>query len=362
MKPSGPAEHVPSRQIAMLFDLNKCMGCQTCIVACKMLWSRDKGEQHQWWCTVNTQPGEGSPRGWERMGGGVCEGRAMPGCQPRREDFGGGWEFNHTDVFFGGKGQAVHLEPQANGGGAPAWGPNWDEDQGGGQYPNSYFFYLPRICNHCTRPVCADACPTGAIYKRSEDGIVLRNEGTCQGFRFCMEACPYKKIYFNYVRNVSQHCIMCFPRLEQGVAPACARQCPGRLIFVGFLDDENGPIHKLVHQWGVALPLHPESGTGPNVFYVPPLSPYRLSSDLSIDYDTPRIPPDYLESLFGPKVHAALDILRNELANVRAGGKSEILETLIAYKWHDLFGPFTQPPAQLTARPAPGQQDGKAPG
>ena len=113
--------------------------------------------------------------------------------------------------------------------------------------------------------------------KRQEDGIVVRDEEACRGARACIKACPYKKIYFNHVRNVSQHCIGCWPRLERGVAPACVRNCPGRLAFVGFLDDTSGPIHRLVHQWQVALPLHPEFGTEPNVFYVPPLSPPRVT-------------------------------------------------------------------------------------
>jgi len=150
---------------------------------------------------------------------------------------------------------------------------------------------------------------------------------------------------------VAQHCIMCFPRLEEGVAPACARQCPGRLTFVGMLSDPEGPIHKLVNEWEVALPLHPEYGTTPNVFYVPPLAPYRLNEDMSIDYETPRIPPEYLESLFGPKVHSALATMQGELDRVRAGGTSEILDTLIVYNWLDLFGPFTTDPATLDRTP-----------
>ena len=58
------------RQLAWVFDLNKCIGCQTCSVACKMLWTQDEGTEHQWWMTVNTQPGQGTPKGWEGMGGG----------------------------------------------------------------------------------------------------------------------------------------------------------------------------------------------------------------------------------------------------------------------------------------------------
>ncbi len=338
-------------QVAMVFDLNKCMGCQTCSIACKVLWTGEQGEEHQWWMTTNTQPGLGTPKGWEDMGGGIKNGVLQPGHQPTRAEFGGGWDFNYNEVFYGGKGREVHLQPTDKGDGTTRWGMNWDEDQGAGEYPNSYYFYLPRLCNHCTNPVCVSACPSGAMYKRSEDGAVLRDEEICQGARFCMEACPYKKIYFNYARDVAQHCILCFPRLEVGVAPACARQCPGRLVFVGLKDDKNSPIYKLVNEWKVALPLHPEFGTEPNIYYIPPLSPYRLNEDMSIDEETPRIPPEYLESLFGEGVHGALDTLKSELANVRSGGTSELLETLIVYKWLDLFGPFTTDPSSLDRSP-----------
>jgi nitrate reductase beta subunit len=99
-----------------------------------------------------------------------------------------------------------------------------------------------------------------------------------------------------------------------------------------------------VETWKVALPLHPEAGTRPNVFYVPPLSPHRLNDDMSIDYETPRIPPEYLESLFGPQVHEALGRIKSEMETVRGGGKSEILTTLIAYKWKELLGPFPVDP------------------
>jgi ethylbenzene hydroxylase subunit beta/complex iron-sulfur molybdoenzyme family reductase subunit beta len=338
-------------QVAMVFDLNKCMGCQSCSVACKMLWTRDPGEEYQWWCSVNTLPGGGTPRGWEDMGGGYRDGELVLGHEPTREEFGGGWSFNHQEVFYGGKGESVHLQPRAHDGAEATCGPNWDEDQGlgSGDYPNSYFFYLPRICNHCTHPACVEACPSGAMYKRVEDGIVLRDDEACRGARDCLRACPYKKIYFNHSRGVAQHCNFCFPRLEQGVAPACARNCPGRLAFVGRLDDESGAIHRLVKLWKVALPLHPEFGTEPNVFYVPPLSPFRLEEDRSLDTETPRIPPDYLESLFGPGVHDALATLRGELESVRSGGRSELLDTLIAREWKSLFGPYTEEPAHVGA-------------
>ncbi|MBW2448353.1 MAG: respiratory nitrate reductase subunit beta [Deltaproteobacteria bacterium] len=259
----------------MVMDLNKCIGCQTCTIACKRLWTKNEGMESMWWNTVNTQPGAGTPRDWEDLGGGFRDGVPKPGRIPTRAEFGQAGDYNHDEVFFGGKSQ-THLQTKGE---QREWGPNWDEDQGSGEFPNSYYFYLPRICNHCTHPACLEACPRKAIEKSRENGIVTVNEDRCRGYRFCMEACPYKKIYFNELKKVAQKCIFCFPRIEQGVATACARQCPGRVRFVGYRDDENGPIHKLVDQWKVAIPLHPEYGTEPNVFYVPPIGPARLGED-----------------------------------------------------------------------------------
>ncbi len=334
-----------NRQLAMVFDLNKCIGCQTCSVACKMLWTRDEDTDYQWWCTVNTVPGQGSPKGWEAMGGGFRDGKLVLGELPAKTDFGGGWDFNYDEVFYGAtdkKQTALRVK-----GTQPTWGPNWDEDQGGGEYPNSYYYYLPRLCNHCTNPACVEACPSGAMYKRPEDGIVLRDEAKCKGKQDCARACPYKKIYFNHVRGISQHCIMCLPRIEDGVAPACARQCPGRLVFVGYLDDKSGPIHKLVNEWKVAVPLHPEYGTRPNVFYVPPIGPKPINKDGSIDEVNNRIPDELLEAQFGPDVHQALATLKAEMAKTREGGKSDLMDLLIVYEWKSLFPDFGVDPVDI---------------
>lgn len=333
------------RQLAWVFDLNKCIGCQTCSVACKVLWTQDGGSEHMWWMTVNTQPGRGTPRDWETMGGGYDEnGKPRLGKLPTEEEFGGGWDYNYDEVMRGGKGRNVHLEKVA---GSKTWGPNWDEDEGGGEFPNAYFFYLPRLCNHCSAPVCVEVCPNGAMFKRAEDGLVLRNEDLCKGAQLCARACPYKKIYFNKMRNVSQHCIGCFPRIEQGVAPACVRQCPGRGAWVGFLDDETSSVTKLVKKWKVAIPLHPEFGTHPNVYYVPPLAPAPLNDDLSINETGHRIPPSYLESLFGPAVHGALDTLKSELDRKRRGEGSELMDILIMYRWKEALGGLDRDPADI---------------
>jgi len=181
---------------------------------------------------------------------------------------------------------------------------------------------LPRICNHCLNPSCLAACPSGAIYKRSEDGVVLVNEDKCRGWRMCVSGCPYKKVYYNWSTGKSEKCILCFPRLETGQAPACAHSCVGRIRYMGVLlydadlieasasmpEDElldaqlnmildprdprvieaalasgidegwldaarRSPIYSFVKEWGLALPLHPEYRTLAMMWYVPPLSP-----------------------------------------------------------------------------------------
>jgi len=332
------------RQLAWVFDLNKCIGCQTCSVACKVLWTQDDGTDYMWWMTVNTQPGRGTPRDWEKMGGGYKRGKAQLGTLPTPEEFGGGWDYNYDEVLRGGKGRSVFLHKIA---GSKTWGPNWDEDEGGGTFPNAYFFYLPRLCNHCSDPVCVEACPNNALFKREEDGLVLRDEDRCQGAQECARACPYKKIYFNAARNVSQHCIGCFPRLEHGVAPACVRQCPGRGAWIGFLDDQYGPVARLVSKFKVALPLHPEFGTRPNVYYVPPLAPAPLNEDGSANESGSRIPPEYLESLFGSEVHGALETLKAEMERRRRGEPSDLMDILIMYEWKEALGPFARDPVDI---------------
>ena len=332
------------RQIGMVFDLNKCVGCQTCSVACKVLWTNDgNGRQDMWWCTVNTRPGRGTPRDWEKMGGGYdSSGKLQLGALPTPEEFGLGGEFDWEEVYRSAT--RKHLHPKRS---ETSWAMNWDEDQGDGAYPNAYFFYLPRICNHCSRPACVEACPNGAMYKREDFGIVLRDETACRGTGQCARACPYKKIYLNQVEKISQHCIGCFPRLEKGVAPACVRQCPGRAVFIGYRDDKESPIHKLVDSWKVALPLHPQFNVEPNVFYVPPLSPFVVRPDGTIDESRRRIPLETLRSLFGTGVADALKKLESEMAARRRGAPSELMDVLIGYQWKDFLGPFDRDPVEI---------------
>ena len=97
----------------------------------------------------------------------------------------------------------------------------------------------------------------------------------------------------------------------------------------------------------MALPLHPEWNTEPNVFYVPPLSPYKLREDASVDESERRLPTAYLETLFGPAAGEARRTLEDHMARRRRGESSELLETLIAYDWKELLGPFSADPAEI---------------
>src|SRR5687768_13628623 len=187
-------------------------------------------------------------------------------------------------------------------------------------------FYFPRICNHCLNPACVAACPSGAMYKRGEDGIVLVDQNRCRAWRACISACPYKKVFYNWQTGKSEKCILCFPRLETGQAPACFHSCVGRIRYLGVLlyDAEriveaasapdhqlvsafrslildphdpavvaaaqasgvppavlsaaqDSPVYRFVKEWQLALPLHVEFRTLPTLFYVPPLSPVLAS-------------------------------------------------------------------------------------
>ena len=226
-------------------------------------------------------------------------------------------------------------------------------------FEDTFMFYLPRICEHCLNPSCAASCPSGAIYKRAEDGIVLVDQDRCRGWRMCVSGCPYKKVYFNHRTGKAEKCTFCFPRIEVGLPTVCSETCVGRLRYIGLVlydadrvleaastPDEHdlyeaqrsvlldpndpevvraaerdgiphdwveaaqrSPIHALINSYKVALPLHPEYRTMPMVWYIPPLSPVvDVVKDTGEDAEDPgnlfaaidalRIPIEYLAELF----------------------------------------------------------------
>jgi molybdopterin-containing oxidoreductase family iron-sulfur binding subunit len=160
-------------------------------------------------------------------------------------------------------------------------------DTASGTYPNDlHMSYLPVNCQHCANPPCVAACPTGASYKRAEDGIVLVDSDLCIGCRMCMVACPYNARSFNWKKpeyavdfalgdadapehqfNVVEKCTFCVNRLARGEAPACMELCSGRARYWGDLDDPESEVNKAM-QGRQTVQLLEEKGTGPAVFYL----------------------------------------------------------------------------------------------
>jgi dimethylsulfide dehydrogenase subunit beta/complex iron-sulfur molybdoenzyme family reductase subunit beta len=363
------------RQLIMVFDLNKCLECHTCTLADKMLWCNRSGREYMYWNNVESMPGFGYPKGWgsdlnqtetgkgEVLGGGfkdvvLKEGKTDGEVKDRgtlktdtkiptlEDHYGIPWEYNYEAVFDPSDSGSSYENPKAKRivplwqgkPVKPQWGPNWEEDQGAGEWPNHWVFALPRICNHCTTPACLAACPRKAIYKREQDGIVLVDQERCRGYRECVKACPYKKVYFNATTGKSEKCILCYPRVEKGVPPACFWSCVGRIRFIGWKDDKNSAVYKLVYEWKVALPLHPEYGTEPNVFYVPPTGSFKFGPNGELTSER-RIPLAYLGRLFGgvENVRRVQEFILAEREKMRKGIKSELCLTLIGHDNEDRF-------------------------
>ncbi|PLX36935.1 MAG: respiratory nitrate reductase subunit beta [Hyphomicrobiales bacterium] len=320
------------RQIVFGADLNKCIGCQNCTVACKKAWTRNEGQDYMYWRNVETAPGLGYPKNWAKNGGGFVDGQVQKATAGRSlADYGVPFAFEYHDRLFEGKGKHVKPSPVAR------WAPNWEDDQGSGEFPNNFFFYVPRMCNHCDNPACLIACPNDAIYKRSEDGLVVINTDLCKGAQDCVAACPYAKSYFNQKTTKANKCFGCYPRIEKGIAPACVAQCNGRAMHVGFLDDPMSSVHKLVSQWKVALPLFAYRGTKPNVFCVPPfLGPTVEDMQGALGMES-KIPMSLLEELFRGDVGAAIDVLKAERQKKKDTGMSELMDLLIGQRSADMM-------------------------
>lgn len=403
-------------QMSMVFHLDKCIGCHTCSIACKNLWTDRKGAEYMWWNNVETKPGSGYPFQWEDQsmfrGGWVTDRKKveLKGAgkvdgmkvifhntnMPVIDNYYEPWTYQYEKLFDSPEGEdQPTAEPVSLLTGdkiAIKSGPNWDDDLGGSplyarndvnlhnltpaeresmfRLERMVMFYLPRICNHCLNPGCLAACPSGAIYKRGEDGIVLVNQNVCRAWRMCVTGCPYKKVYYNWKNGKSEKCILCFPRIETGQIPACMHTCVGRIRYLGvllydadkivqsvtcsdkdlvrnqldlYLDPNDpevinqakkagipdstmvsarrSPVWKFVWEWGLALPIHPEFRTIPNLFYVPPLLPYMASmendlyttttEDFFADSEKARLPLMYIANLFtAGNTAIIIDVLR----------------------------------------------------
>jgi Fe-S-cluster-containing dehydrogenase component len=201
------------KQLGLVIDLDVCVGCHACAVNCK-----------EW----NT--------------GGVAA--PLTDLNPYGEDPLGVW-FNRIHSYEtnkGGKGTTVHF---------------------------------PRSCLHCAEPACVTVCPTGASYKRAEDGIVLVNEDLCIGCKLCSWACPYGAREYDYDAGVMKKCTLCIDKIYNenldpaDRVPACVATCPTSARSFGDLGDPNSAVSKLVRERG-GYDLMPEMGYKPTNKYLPP--------------------------------------------------------------------------------------------
>jgi nitrate reductase / nitrite oxidoreductase, beta subunit len=380
-------------QYAMVLNLDKCIGCHTCSIPCKNVWTNRKGADYMWFNNVESKPGIGYPRKWENQeiykgGWDLKRGnlKLMAGGRTQKllnifynpdlpviDDYYEPWTYDYEKLISSPRkryqpsirpksmitGENIHIQ----------WGPNWEDDLAGVSetgvhdvnfknldysiylgFRKVFMFYLPRLCEHCLNPACVASCPSGALYKRDEDGIVLVDQERCRGWRYCVSGCPYKKVYFNWDTGRSEKCIFCYPRIEAGTPTLCALTCVGRIRYIGiiFYDSDRikqaasvksaqevypahldmildpndpeiqnraikqgipknfidaalrSPVYMLAKEWKLALPLHPEFRTLPMVWYIPPLSPISEQVNDSKDpdlVDKLRIPITYLANM-----------------------------------------------------------------
>ncbi|HET7589098.1 MAG TPA: nitrate reductase subunit beta [Solirubrobacterales bacterium] len=387
-------------QVGMVMNLDKCIGCHTCSVTCKQVWTNRPGAEYMWFNDVETKPGVGYPKRWEDQekwkGGWELDGKGRLRLKaggrvkkllsifsnpdlPEIDDYYEPWTYDYEKLITAPLSKhdpVARARSQLTGKALEEieWGPNWDDNLAGAPerihqdpltegiqeqvkatYEQAFMFYLPRICEHCLNPSCVASCPSGAMYKREEDGIVLVDQAKCRGWRFCVSGCPYKKVYFNHRTGKAEKCTLCYPRIEAGLPTICSETCVGRIRYIGlvlydvdrveaaasvpdehdlldaqrdvFLDPEDpavraqasadgipddwidaarrSPVYALAHRYRVALPLHPEYRTLPMVWYVPPLSPISAAANaghLGVNREIPdvsalRIPVKYLANL-----------------------------------------------------------------
>ncbi|GIX47157.1 MAG: hypothetical protein KatS3mg131_1368 [Candidatus Tectimicrobiota bacterium] len=328
----------PEWQFVFVFNINRCIACQTCTMACKSTWTFSKGQEYMWWNNVETKPYGGYPQFWdyktlellERVNPGGQVWDARPQIKGQERPYGvyeGMTLFEGAKKWYGESGHKrvlgylpydeewrfpnIYEDTAATTAeGKPG---QWYGEDAASELPEhqTWFFYLQRLCNHCTYPACLAACPRNAIYKRPEDGVVLIDQERCRGYRKCVEACPYKKPMYRATTRVSEKCIACYPRLEghdphitptgAPIETRCMTACVGKIRMQGFvrvdtqtgrwIEDRYNPLYYLIRVAKVALPLYPQFGTEPNGYYIPP----RWA------------PRPYLRQMFGPGVDEAIE-------------------------------------------------------
>jgi len=126
-------------------------------------------------------------------------------------------------------------------------------------------FFVPKMCNHCYKSPCVQACPVGATYV-SPEGVVLVDDKYCIGCRYCVQACPYGCRYIHPVKKVVDKCTLCYHRIKKGLSPACVEVCPTGARIYGDLRDKSGPMVKFLKEHTCQV-LKPHLNTGSKLYY-----------------------------------------------------------------------------------------------
>jgi Fe-S-cluster-containing dehydrogenase component len=160
----------------------------------------------------------------------------------------------------------------------------------------SQTIYFPKSCLHCEDAPCVTVCPTGASYKREEDGIVLVDESMCIGCKLCSWSCPYGAREYDANEGVMKKCTLCVDKIynenlsEESRQPACVSTCPANARHFGDLGDPNSAVSKMVEERG-GYDLMPEQNTKPVNKYLPPrtrqMGPKSIGSITKLENTSP---------------------------------------------------------------------------